>query len=282
MEVGSHVCLPGEPILQLEDHAVLVIGSGIAKAGRRTLQNTDGEVLVATVCGPLMRERGLPGQPWVYRVVSGGRYRPKRGDPVVATVTKVLPMSYMVSIGGAHAAVLDGLAFDGASKSSRPRLRVGDHVYCHVAVADADADVVVSCCAFGNMEAKEWTTGESTFGVLQRGCVVRVAPSYAKSLTSESSLILSLLGQRAAFEVAVGCNGRVWVRGVSTDPRVEQSRTVAVAACIVESQNDATSIELEARVASYFTSTGVLCRTGGSDAAASHSNEVQGDTAAPC
>lgn len=255
----SVVCLPGEPVLLLSDNAVVAIGRGVARGGTRTIDGVKGEVLVATVCGPLVRQRGsTPGSPWSYSIhATGGRYLPCVGDAVVGTVVRVLPLSYHVSLGGAHPASLDALAFDGATKSSRPRLRTGDHVYCHVVSAAKDIDVEVSCCAFGELEAKEWTTGESVFGALAGGCVVRVGLTYSRLLGQDSPLVLSLLGRRVPFEVAVGANGRVWVRGApsSADPSLEQTRTIAVAACIAESQHDVSSLDIQARVDTYFPAT---------------------------
>ncbi|CUE73776.1 ribosomal RNA processing protein 40, putative [Bodo saltans] len=259
---SSVVCLPGEPVLFLANNAVVAIGRGIARLGTRTIDGVSGEVLVATVCGPLTRRKGnFPGAPWSYSIeAAGGRYLPCVGDAVVGTVVRVLPLSYQISLGGAHPATLDALAFDGATKASRPRLKMGDHVYCHVVTAAKDADVDVSCCAVGDMEAKEWTTGESVFGPLHHGCVVRVGLSYARKLQSSdsSNIVLSLLGERVPFEIAVGANGRVWVRGAPSgaDASLEQTRTIAVAACVAESQHDVTSLDVRARVESYFPAVG--------------------------
>lgn len=250
--VGSHVCLPGEPVLLLQDDAVVMMGSGIAKGGPTTIDGVSGEVLVATLCGPMLRERTQPGNPWRYRVLATGRYRPRKGDPVIGTIQRVLPMSYSVAIGAAQLAVLDGVAFDGATKGSRPRLRVGDHVYCHVVACEADTDIVLSCCATAGMEAKEWTTGESVFGLLTNGSVVRVRPSYATELLNPEHVLLALLGGRCAYDVAVGVNGRVWIRGQGADEPQRLLRTVALATCMLESQADQSALEIAARVESFF------------------------------
>jgi exosome complex component RRP40 len=278
---SSVVCLPGEPVLLLSSNAVVAIGRGIARLGSRTIDGASGEVLVATVCGPLMRRKGrFPGSPWSYSIeAAGGRYLPCVGDAVVGTVVRVLPLSYQVSLGGAHPATLDALAFDGATKASRPRLKMGDHVYCHVVTAAKDADVDVSCCAVGDMEAKEWTTGESVFGPLHHGCVVRVGLAYARQLQSNdsSNIVLSLLGERVPFEIAVGANGRVWVRGAPSgaDSSLEQTRTIAIAACVAESQHDVTSLDVRARVESYFPAVGAQHRGGAAaDAPAKSGNNL--------
>lgn len=253
--IGQQVCLPGEAVLLLQDSAVVSIGSGLAHGGSRIVDGVKGDVLVAAVCGCVVKERGKPGAPFRYSIPCNSRYVPRKGDPVVATVLKALGSTYHMSIGAAHPALLDGCAFDGATKNSRPRLHVGDSVYCHVATCDPEMDVVVTCCAPPGIEAKEWTTGESVFGPLKGGAVIRVPLSYGRQLMEENALILSLLGQRVPYEICAGANGRVWVRGNGGgDGRIEQMRTVAVAACLTEGQFDGSATDIRARVESYFPS----------------------------
>lgn len=255
IDVTTHVCLPGEPVLLLHSTAVVEVGGGLAYAGMRKVQDMEGEVLVATLCGPLERiVSSRPGDPIRYVIATASRYLPREGDPVLATVLKVNAMNYSVSIGAAHPALLDGLAFDGATKTNRPRLMVGDHVYAHVSSCKVGLEAEVSCCAQGQAEAKDWTTGEGLYGPLRGGTVVRVPIPFARQLLQPGAVLLQLIGARVPYEVCVGSNGRVWVRGgaVNGDPKAEQTRTVVIAACIQEAQYDGSIMDLKARVESYF------------------------------
>ena len=54
------------------------------------------------------------------------RYVPRLEDPVIGTVAKRTPEGYILDIGAAHVAILDGLAFDGCTKRNKPNLAIGN------------------------------------------------------------------------------------------------------------------------------------------------------------
>ncbi|KEG13431.1 putative DNA ligase I [Trypanosoma grayi] len=273
----AHVCLPGDPVLLLEPTAVVALGNGLRpipqslsgneSEGCGTGSGGEGKnntVVVAEFCGPMAREMG-PNHVWRYTInapaVRRYTYAPK--DPVVAIVVRKTTSYYLCYTGAASLAVLDVLSFDGATKASRPRLQEGDVVYAFVkprpSGEEAGDEVELSCMAAEvGLVAKDWTSADAVFGPLTGGTVVRVSLPHARSLlaTDGASHLLSLLGARVPFEVCVGVNGLVWVRGQPSgvDPTAGTRRTVAVASCIVEAQDDATPEEMEDRVRSYFPS----------------------------
>lgn len=266
--VSTHVCLPGEPVLLAVDGAVLSLGSGITRRGQGTHDGLTGEIFVSAFCGTMVREKSAaPGAPVKYSVVPSTqkRYIPRKGDPVVGTILRANAHNYHVSIGAAHPATLEVTAFDGATKMSRPRLRAGDVFYGHVLQCDPGLDVDVSCCAFGTLVAKDWTTGEGLFGPLQRGTVITVPIGYARELFENKVSVLALIGQRVAYEVCIGLNGKIWLRaqgkggaaGVGDGGLMmedsEHTVTIAVAECILESQGDASDdAAVTQRVESFF------------------------------
>lgn len=374
----SHVVLPGDPVLLLDGRSVVAVGGGL-----RTLHTTSRsrrprsseatsaaassdaaaaaqDLLLSVYCAAVQRQphpllRHVPR----YSVESPAsrRYQCMAGDPVVALVTRRIGAhGYYMYTGGPSLAFLDAVGFDGASKTSRPRLAEGDVVYCYVKKKKAanyldhdvgtsavtpsslpssqkgelaglvealgGGDVELSCMAAEvGLVPKDWTSNEATFGPLLDGRVLtlplpyvrglltpltaeqmRLASTTAKSKAAASrkrareeevahaspeegrgasaagkeeeerkggdaegddvavpaSFLLYVLGQRVPFDICVGANGLVWVKGGNSadesSATVGARRTVAVSACLTEGQYDTTRLEMLARVESYFPS----------------------------
>lgn len=69
-----------------------------------------------------------------------------------------------------------------------------------------------------------------------------------------ASYLIHLLGKRVPFEICIGHNGIIWVKGQDSvvDHSAGVKRTMAVCACIMEGQLDSTRTEIEERVEKYF------------------------------
>lgn len=310
----GHVCLPGEPVLMVQSSAVVAVGGGLrllAQPSTATDASQDvADVFLAEYCAPLQRSsHHLHTHVPRYTVATPAsrRYTPRHADPVIAVIArKVSQHYYYCYIGGSSLAYLEAIAFDGATKVSRPRLVEGDVVYCYVkpraaasyvdgAAASSAAAAAAAVSSGGEVELactaaevglmpKDWTSGEAVFGPLLGGRLLTLPLAYVRRLLAPlpatlsgegpavkrarveggggeaeevpASYLLHLLGQRVPFEVAVGMNGLVWVKGLTSeaDATAAARRTVAVSACISEAQYDATRAEMEARVESYFPS----------------------------
>ena len=75
----------------------------------------------------------------------GCRYIPAVGDSVVGRVLERHSENFAVDIGGPFPAVLNVLAFEGATRRNRPKLVEGDLVYARVVLAHRDVDTELSC-----------------------------------------------------------------------------------------------------------------------------------------
>ncbi|EPY25332.1 exosome complex component RRP40 [Angomonas deanei] len=218
------------------------------------------------------------------------RYEPREGDPVIAIVTRRQGQrSYFTWLEAGVQGYLETTAFDGATKTNYPRLKEGDAVYCYIKPTRHSSnyldrnvhqnsifqnkegiEVELSCTAAEvGLPPKSWTSGEAHFGPLSGGQLLQLPLPYVKSLLTphqnnnnhnkeaptESSYLLELLSQHCSYEVVLGLNGYVWIRGAAhgTDSTAALRRTIAVSACLTEGQQDHTVGEMEARVASYFT-----------------------------
>lgn len=143
-------------------------------------------------------------------VPSHSRYVPRAGDLVIAQVHHSSMDFFHLSL-APHTphAILPQLAFEGATKKTRPQLKVNDLVYAKVTAAQTNMEVELSCVHPG--------TGKSEpdgLGPLTGGMVFDVSTQLAaRILTREGVAVLEELGEKlqGGFEVAVGRNGRVWV-----------------------------------------------------------------------
>ena len=73
------------------------------------------------------------------------RYIPCVGDNVIGIVIERHGENLALDIGGPFPAVLNSLAFEGATRRNRPKLGEGDLVYARVTLAHKDVDTELSC-----------------------------------------------------------------------------------------------------------------------------------------
>lgn len=133
------------------------------------------------------------------------RYVPKRGDLVVGIVSKKAGEILKIDIGSAEAASLSMLAFEGATKKQKPDVQVGDVVYARVLNAhkEMEPDLV---CVDQYFKAKR-------LGILpDDGFLFNISLKLSYSLLNIENPLLRTLGKRIPFEIAIGVNGKVWLK----------------------------------------------------------------------
>ena len=117
----------------------------------------------------------------------------------------------------AHA-LLPVLAFESATKKTRPLLAPGSLVYARVALCDRHMDAELECVAPATGKA-------DGLGPLVGGTLVAVSLGFARRLLMPAAagpagsgvvVLEALEAAGLAFETAVGRNGRVWVNSEST------------------------------------------------------------------
>jgi exosome complex component RRP40 len=145
----SIVVLPGDDITKhvTKFQRSIKIGAG--------LTSTE-QTVIGTSAGTL-RYRA----PTTYWVECGKRrYIPKVGDQVVGVVEERGGEFYRVNILGATFALLNRLAFEGATKRNKPELKRGDVIYARVSFAHKDLDTELTCISSSGSK-KEWSSGET-------------------------------------------------------------------------------------------------------------------------
>ncbi|KAK8204975.1 hypothetical protein IWZ01DRAFT_441224 [Phyllosticta capitalensis] len=210
--MAVQVVLPGEeipePLLPTSKNPdkPLRLGPG--------LRHTPPSTITSTVAGTLNvdnRKNGI----WVE--YNSGRYIPHTNDLVIAQVHHSSTDSYHCAL-SPHTpfATLPHLAFENATKKTRPILTSGAIVYARVAAASKHMDPELECLSA--------TTGKADgLGPLKGGMVFDVSAGMARRLLMPAGkkdgeeggpgrvVVLEALAERVRFEVAVGRNGRVWV-----------------------------------------------------------------------
>jgi len=134
-------------------------------------------------------------------------------DMVIGTVTEKHAESYRVDIGTVEHARLPATSFEGATRRNKPNIQVGSLIYCRIGDANKFMEPELTCIS--PHFKKEWVTGESIFGELVGGYCFNISIHLARKLLSEDCFILKKLGEKIAFEIAIGANGRVWVNSKS-------------------------------------------------------------------
>ncbi|KIX95219.1 uncharacterized protein Z520_09135 [Fonsecaea multimorphosa CBS 102226] len=195
------VFLPGDllPISQIPTSQKRKIGHGLQ-------QDTETE-FVATIGGLLEID---------YRKKTAqistpdARYIPTAGDLVIAQVRISTADFFHVYINPySPQAFLPQLAFEGATKKTRPQLKTNDLVYAKVVSAQKNMEIELSCVNPSTGKAEP-----DGLGPLNGGMVFDVSPGLAERLLKKQGVVaLEELGSKlqGGFEIAVGKNGKVWV-----------------------------------------------------------------------
>jgi exosome complex component RRP40 len=147
-------------------------------------------------------------------------------DMIIGVIKERAGENYRVDINSPYSAVLNLIAFDGATKRNRPDLKPGSLVYARVLTVNRDMDPELTCMASNASQRKDWVTGLSLFGELKDGHLIQIDSAVCRLLLQPNNELLKQLGDRIAYEVAIGLNGRVWVYAL-TDNHVKDTILLA-------------------------------------------------------
>ncbi|KAH8404777.1 hypothetical protein KR222_001224 [Zaprionus bogoriensis] len=198
MAANINIVMPGERVAAVEELAKgkrVILGPG--------LRRVDDKV-VASKAGPLRHKE--PNTFWVDNYQR--RYVPARGDLVIGIVKARAGDLYRVDIGAADTASISYLAFEAATKKNRPDLNPGDLLYARVLNANADIEPELVCVNSNGKRGK--------LGPLLDGFFFKCSLNLGRLLLRESCPALQALTDELAYEIAVGANGRIWVKAHST------------------------------------------------------------------
>ena len=205
---SGELLLPGEAIPSNSlpsgnnPSAMLRLGPG--------LLHTPPATITATVSG-IPHTDTKKNTIWIEN--NSGRYNPHISDLVIAIIHHSSTDYFHCTITPhTSQALLPHLAFEGATKKTRPQLPTGALVYARIIKADTHAETELACY--------NYSTGKSEgMGELKDGMLYDVSLGMARRLLMKGSegqvVCLEELASKLAFEVAVGRNGKVWVKSSS-------------------------------------------------------------------
>ena len=130
-------------------------------------------------------------------------------DRVIGIIINKKMDSYELDIKSCKKALLNNLAFEGATKKSKPNLLNGDLIFCRVEKETTYMTTILTCTS--NTNKKEWSSGESLFGQLKNGLEINIPLFFAYYL-SRNTLFFDQIKQRITIEVVIGINGILWIK----------------------------------------------------------------------
>ena len=171
------------------------------------------------------------------------QYIAQSGDLVIAVVHHSAAEVFQCSITPHTAfAQLPQLAFEGATKKSRPQLNHGSLVYAKISSASKYTDPELVCY--------NPSTGKSEgMGELKGGMVFDISLGMAKRLLMAKQqeegriIVLEELAEKLNFEIAVGKNGKIWVKSGSV------KETLIVGKALQETDQRALRLDEQKKIA---------------------------------
>ncbi|XP_055919566.1 exosome complex component RRP40 [Eupeodes corollae] len=207
------IVMPGERINEAEEVAKtkkVVLGPGLRRLD---------EKVVACKAGTLVKKD--TNIFWVDSYQK--RYVPVRGEAVIGVVTAKAGDIFRVDIGAHENAALSYLAFESATKKNRPDVNAGDLLYARLIVASRDLEPELVCVNSVGKKGK--------LGVLSEGFVFNCSLNLARTILREDCPLLRALTKEMPFEIAVGLNGRIWIKAKSI------KETIALGNAILAAEN---------------------------------------------
>ncbi|KAI9689149.1 MAG: exosome non-catalytic core subunit rrp40 [Bathelium mastoideum] len=168
---------------------------------------------------------------------NGGRYVPAVGDLVIVVVHHSSADFYHCAITPYTTfALLPQLAFEGATRKTRPVLTGGNLVYARVSLANKFMEPELECI--------QPATGKADgLGPLKGGMLFDISLGMARRLMFPKLkeqgrlVVLEELAERVPYEIAVGRNGKLWVNSSSV------RATLAVGKAVRETDERSLGIE---------------------------------------
>ncbi|WWC88779.1 uncharacterized protein L201_003692 [Kwoniella dendrophila CBS 6074] len=219
--MSSALVLPGDSIPLPPSSKPVVLGPGLAASSSRIRSPSSDAVpsIISTRLGTLSSFKGKEKSEQLWVEGSSKRYIPSQKDMVLGTIIARHAEGYRVDLGSAQMASLEGLAFEGATKRSKPNLKVGTLVYARVSLSTRDLEPEIECF--------DPNTGKAEgFGELTGGTMVTCSLQLCRHLLNPKFPVLSTLASTIPFEVAVGLNGRVWFKTEAVSESIAVKRVI--------------------------------------------------------
>ncbi|OWZ71882.1 hypothetical protein AYX14_02664 [Cryptococcus neoformans] len=218
--------LPGETVPIPSTSKSVMLGPGISQS-IPTLQSSSSTAsgpssaqgYIATRLGMLNSGKGKERSQKLWIEGNSKRYIPAQKDIVLGIIIARHADGYRVDLGSSQMAQLDALAFEGATKRSKPNLKVGTLVFARVMSASRDMEPELECF--------DPNTGKSDgFGELKGGVMVNATLQLCRRLLDRNHIVLPTIASVFPFEIAIGLNGRVWMKAETVGETLAMKRLI--------------------------------------------------------
>lgn len=136
---------------------------------------------------------------------------------------------YKVDIGASEQASLSYLAFEGATKKNRPDVQPGDVIFAKLLIASKDMEPELVCV---DSQGKQ-----NELGVLDSdGMVFTCSLSLVRKLLNPECSLFRLLGRNQAYELAVGMNGKIWIKARTIQETIALANAILAAEYTIPSE----------------------------------------------
>lgn len=219
--MAQNLVIPGDSLPNDSNTSKTTIGPGIYK-------NPQTQEIIPASAGILnIKNNRQNTNRVIFTESNSKRYIPQTNDFVIGIIVGVFGESYKVQLQDFSTSVqLSMMAFPNASKKNRPNLKIGQAVYARVSQAIPEIDTELECI--------DPVTGkEGGFGLLdESGYIFNINLNFARELLfNPNSIFLEKLSTKCKFEIAIGINGKVWLKcgdGIKLTPNNEDEDTEKV------------------------------------------------------
>lgn len=136
--------------------------------------------------------------------IQGNFYSPKVDDLVVGTIISKNMDFYKVELGTYSPAILGVSEFEGATKKTRPNLKVGDSIFAKILKTNKFDSPILTCIS---NDGKSWSSGEAFFGSINQGHMFKIPLNLVNFYFFFGEKLFSRLHDCVNYEFNLGHNG---------------------------------------------------------------------------
>lgn len=136
--------------------------------------------------------------------LQGNFYSPKVDDLVVGTIISKNIEFYKIDIGTYSQAILGTAEFEGATKKTRPNLKVGDLIFAKVLKTNKFDSPILTCIS---NDGKSWSSGEAFFGPINQGHVFKIPLNLVNFYFFFGEKLFGRINDCVNYEFNLGHNG---------------------------------------------------------------------------
>lgn len=136
--------------------------------------------------------------------LQGKYYNPKNDDMIIGTILQKTMEQYKLDINSYSQAILGTSEFEGASKKTKPNLKVGDTVFCKVLKVNKFDSPLLTCISG---DGKSWSSGEAFFGALTEGHIYKIPLNLVNIYFYFGEVLFNRIEDAIEYEYNLGHNG---------------------------------------------------------------------------